>query len=471
MKYIKKENMAGKIKAKGLDIAPDAAILRQHALDHVWIHNRPWDEVSAPGGLLIFAEGKGCRITDIDGKSYLDGFAGLMYKNVGYGRKEIADAAYAQMLKLTSMSGFQTTIPAIQLATKLAEITPGNLSKTFFVCGGSEANEVALRIAKKYQRLSGFGNRYKFIVRWGEYHGATHATMSIGKAPGRAWADYEPLVPGVLRGPQPYCYRCEFNLEYPDCGVRCAKEIERLIELEGPDTIAGFIATSVCQSAGVLVPPPEYWPKVRSICDKHGILLIDDEVVMGFGRTGKMFGIEHWDVVPDIMTVAKGLSSGYLPVGACIATTEVAEKFMGTQKECLSGPITFGGLPACCAAALANIDIIEGEKLVENAAAMGKYFLDKSRVLYQRSIVGDIRGIGLVWDIELVKDRKTKERFKPEDKINFKINAKLREAGFTTRVDPAGGIRFLPPLVFSRNEIDESIAIIDKVISEVESEL
>ena len=459
--------MAAK-KNKGLG-SDEARQLRDKAAENMWLASEPVSAERNSDYVHIFVAAEGCRITDADGRSYIDTFAGLMYKNVGYGRKEIADAAYAQMLELTSPAEVGgATVPAVRLAAKLAQITPGSLSRTFFVSGGSEANETAVKIARQYQRISGFGNRHKIIARTGEYHGYTHLAMGLGRGNGSMWTPFEPFVPGIRHISQPYCYRCPLGLEYPDCGVACAKELERTIEHEDPDLVAAMLTVSISAHTPVAVPPPEYWPMIRSICDKYGVLLIDDEVVCGFGRTGKMFGIEHWGVVPDIMAMAKGISSGYLPLGACTTTSEINKKFEESKTGAFRQVATFGGLPACCAAALANIEIIENEKLVERAASMGEYFSKKVQTLCEHPMVGDIRGLGLLWDIELVKDRKTKERLTREESVN--LTMKLREAGLITRADE-GNIRFIPPLVITRDEIDESIAIMDKVIGKLEKEL
>lgn len=294
-------------------------------------------------------------------------------------------------------------------------------------------------------------------------------TMSLGKKSGTAHAVYEPLVPGIMHVPQPYCYRCPVELQYPDCGLACAKELERVIEFEGPEMVAAVLMTAICQSTAVMSQPPDYFPMIRSICDKYGVLLIDDEVVTGFGRTGKMFAVEHWGVVPDFMTVAKGIISGYLPLGACISKSEVSEKFEGKKdREAFRHTITYGGMPACCAASLVNIEIMEREKLPERAATMGEYFAKQIQTLYEHPIVGDIRGTGLMWAIELVKDKKSKEKLTPEE--DTKIREKLREGGLITSC-MGGAIRFLPPLIITQGEIDESITIMDKVISEFGKEL
>lgn len=441
--------------------------LRDKFAENIWW---PYHTVAAgrsPDQVHIWVSGKGCRVTDVDGRSYLDCHSGHFYKNVGYGRKEIADAAYAEMLELSSPADGDLAVPAIKLAAKLAQITPGSLSRTFFACGGAEANEAAVKMAKQHQRISGFGNRYKVIARMNEYHGFTHLTLAMGRARPLSLGPYEPLVSGIRHVPQPYCYRCPLGLEYPGCDILCAKELEMVILNEDPELVAAMIITAVAHITPVAVPPPEYWPMIKSICDKYGVLLIDDEVICGFGRTGKMFGIEHWGIVPDIMTIAKPFTGGYLPLSACISTSEISKKFEESGAS-FQQFVTFGGLPACCAAALTNIEIIEREKLVERAASMGEYFSKKAQTLYEHPTVGDIRGIGLTWCIELVKDKKTKERLSGNEGANLAM--KFREAGFL--VGARGGIiRFCPPLVITRDEIDEFIAITDRVIGELEKEL
>ena len=447
----------------------DIRELRKKAGEHIWLPYTPIAAHRSPDSMHIFVSADGVRVKDVEGKSYIDAFAGLMYKAVGYGRREIIDAAYAQMLEMTSSPMFDHgTVPGIILAAKLAEITPGNLSRVHYVCGGSEANEVAVKMAKQYQKFAGFGNRYKIIAREGEYHGFTHLTMALGKASRHIYAPFEPLVPGVRHVAHPYCYRCPLGLEYPDCEVRCAKELERTLILEGPESVAAFLTVSVSQETPMAVPPPEYWPTIKSICDKYGVLFIDDEVVCGFGRTGKWFGIENWGVEPDIITVAKAITSGYQPLGAAIASKEISDKFEESQ-DVLRNVTTFGGLPGSCAAGVANLEIFEKENLVERAASLGPYVSDKLQPLSEHPMVGDIRGIVLMWGIELVKDKKTTEPIHPISDV-ASIVSKLRELGLITRADN-GTIRFVPPLVITKDEIDESIAIFDKGIGQLEDEL
>ena len=278
---------------------------------------------------------------------------------------------------------------------------------------------------------------------------------------------FEPLVPGVRHISQPYCYRCPLGLKYPDCGVACAKELETVIEHEGPELVAALVVTAISHITPVTVPPPEYWPMIKAICEKYGVLLIDDEVICGFGRTGKMFAMENWGIVPDIMTMAKSFTGGYLPLSACTCTSEISEKF-DEENSAFQHFSTFGGLPACCAAAQTNIEIIEREKLVEKTAAMGEYFSQQAEALYEHPTVGDIRGDWL----DLVHRAGQGQGDQGAD----------RRQGICEHVEgvPRRGVsprclgrknRVLPPLVITRDEIDQCIAIMDKAIGNMEKEL
>jgi adenosylmethionine-8-amino-7-oxononanoate aminotransferase len=442
--------------------------LRQLAAKHVWLPYTPVAQHGDTDVMQIFVAGDGVRVTDVEGKSYFDAFSGLMYKNVGHGRQEIVDAVHAQLQKMSSAPMFYDgTIPGILLAAKLAEITPGSLSRVHYVSGGSEANEVAIKVAKQYHKLSGSGDRYKIIARQGEYHGFTHMTMALGKSSGY-YSVFEPLTPGVRHIPQPYCYRCPLGLTYPDCGVACARALESTIENEGRDTVAAFLTSSISQQTPVAVPPPEYWPMIRSICDKYGVLLIDDEVVCGFGRTGKWFGIENWDVEPDIMAMAKGITSGYQPLGAVIVSKVISETFEKSE-DVLRSVTTYGGMPGSCAAGLANLTIFEEERLVEKSASMGEYISNRLQPLNQHPMVGDIRGMGMFWGIEIVKNKETREPIHPRKDVN-NLTRKLTDLGLITRSDN-GTIRFMPPLVTTEEEVDEAIGILDEAISQLEAEL
>ncbi|MBF0278637.1 MAG: aspartate aminotransferase family protein [SAR324 cluster bacterium] len=448
--------------------------LRQLTLDHTWVPARPWNVLNGPDGFNIFTEGKGCRITDIHGKTYLDIFSALgNVCSLGYGRKEIADAAYEQMMKLHFMPTHELNIPQIKLSKKLADLTPGSLSMVFYASSGTEAIESAIKIARKYQVLSGKPKKYKMIVGGHRYHGSTYGAMSVGsRKPHFSWEDYEPLLPGVISVPSPYCHRCDLGLKYPDCNIQCAREIERVIEQEGPDTVASFLDVTIATGYSTL-PPPEYWPMVRAICDKYNVLLILDEIMMSLGRTGKWFGFEHWDgFVPDIIVLAKSLANGAVPLGATIVTREVAQKFEGGLREMLNHSYTFLGHPVACAAALVTLEIMEKEKVIENSRAMGTYLFESLSTLRKHRTVGEIRGgLGLDCTVEFVKNQETGEKFSPEENKKFMalLKKKIRQAGFW---GAAGNpLKLLPPLVINKDEIDELVEGLDKVTGEIAREL
>lgn len=442
----------------------------QEARDHLWMHARSWDEMSKPDGVKIFTGGKGTRITDIDGNSYFDLMAGLWLVNVGHGRKEIADAVYEQMQELCYVNTWTyATLPAIKLASKLADLTPGSLGKVFFLNSGSEAVDSATRMAKQYQFLSGFGKRYKIVARRSSYHGSTTGAQSITGGGFLQRKYFEPMVPGVRHVPHPYCYRCQYGLSYPDCDLLCARAVEHELQFEDPETVAAVIGETIAGAPGVIPPPAEYWPTVRSICDKYGVLLIMDEVICGFGRTGRWFACEHYGVVPDIMTTAKGLSSGYLPIAAAIATTEVADKFKGGFAEAFQHGITWGAHPVSCTAALVNLEIMEREKLIERADEMGKHLHNSLETLRSHPTVGDVRCKGLLASVELVKDKKTKEAFEMGGPFNERFSQRLLELGVLTRV--RNYIAIAPPLIVTRSEIDEVVGAIDRALGDTEKEL
>lgn len=447
--------------------------LRQWALDHVWVPLRPWNVMTSPGGFSIFVEGKGCRLTDIHGKTYIDYRSGLgNVTNLGYGRKEIADAAYEQLKKLENRPSHELSIPQIKLAKKLADITPGSLSKVFFGSSGTEAMETSIKIARKYQRLKGSPDKYKIIVGGYRYHGSTYGAMSLGwRLPELAWKDYETGLSGVVHVPSPYCFCCDLNLKYPGCNLQCAKEIERIIRCEEPETVAAFLDVTIATEYST-PPPPEYWPMVRSICDKYGLLLILDEVMIAFGRTGKMFAFEHWNIVPDILAVAKSLTNGAIPIGATIVTKEVGQKFEGGREEMLKHSYTFEGHPVACAAALATLEMMERENVVENSRVMGKYLFERLQSLRKHRIVGEIRGgLGLDSHIEFVKEREAKKPFSPEEnsKLNAMLKGKLREAGLWGMA--SNPLQLKPPLIITQDEIEEMISGLDWVIGEIEKEI
>ena len=355
--------------------------------------------------LTVYESAHGTTVVDADGREYLDAYSALWNVNVGYGRQEIADAVYEQIQKLPYYPHSQINVPATMLAEQLAACLPGDLNHVYFCNSGSEANETAIKIARQYGRQTYPGeNRYKIISRYRGYHGFTYGAMSAtGQA--RRRKAFEPLVPGFPHAHPPYCYRCPLGLDPSSCNIACADEIERIIQWEGPETVIGVIAEPIIGGGGVIVPPDEYFPKLRQICDDYGLLLILDEVITGFGRTGKMFACEHWDVQPDIITLAKGLTSGYLPLGACVASTAVFNTFLGEADENkeFAQVCTYGGHPVACAAGVANLKILQDERLWENSEKVGAHLLAKLETLRDFPIVGDVRGKGLMIAVEFVQ--------------------------------------------------------------------
>ena len=445
--------------------------LQESALEHLWVYLREPSDMAEKGDPAIFVSGEGVHVTDGLGNTSIDGMSGLWLKNVGYGRKEIADAAYEQMLNLTYMPLGTTTEPTIRLAEKISQIAPGDMTRSFFTSGGSEAVETALKLSRAYFKRVGEPNRTKFISRKGSYHGATMGALALGGSHLYPKLDYEPLMPGVFHVPQPLPYRCEFGGETPqECAELCVNAVEEMIKFQDPETIAAVFAEPISSPMGCAVPGDNYWPRLREICDRYGVLLIADEVITGFGRTGKMFATEHWGVVPDMMTVAKGITSGYIPMGGCITRGEISDAFIGSQKASFKHVITFGGHPVAAAAALKNIEIMEEEGMVENAAKQGAYLLDGLNEMKEKyQMIGDVRGLGLFCGLELVADRETKEYFPAEADLANRITQGFAENGLLLR----GGDRMnvAPPLCITSSEVDDLVTIMDKVFDQVSKDL
>lgn len=451
--------------------ASDTEALRQAALQYVWMHNRDWTQMAEEGEPAVMVGGEGVRVTDSEGKSWIDVNGGYNSVNVGYGRTEIAEAAYEQMLKITYFPVGTTTPPTIKLAEKLAQIAPGSLSRVWPVSGGSEANETALKITRAYHKRRGEPGRYKVISRKGSYHGFTGGVLWHGNNANVPRFDFEPEYPGVVHAPQPNPYHCEMGGQTPsECAIRCAQAVEDLIKFHDPSTVAAVIAEPVAMPQGAVVPGDEYWPMLREICDRYGVILIADEVICGFGRTGKMFGVEHTGIVPDIMTVAKGILSSYLPLAATIVKSEIADAFVG-EGNIFTHTLTFGGHPVTAAAALKNIEIIETENMVQNSADVGAYFKEQCEGLMEdHSVIGDVRGRGMLVAMELVSDRETRAKFPPETKIAARLNEKFKKHGLVLRV-PNEIINMGPPLCITREEVDEIVHALDLSLWELEGDL
>ena len=408
--------------------------------------------------------GDGLYIYDDEGNEYLDTFASLLTTLCGHGRLEVVDAVRKQMEKLAYFPGGQDVLiePAVRLAAKLAEIVPGRLSVSFLVNDGSEANEAAIKLARSYHWAKGEKNRYKVLFRRGSYHGATLGALSATGLAGTR-EPYEPLLPGFTHAMPANCYRCELGLDPRTCALACLKNLESILEWEGARSVAAVIMDPIPGSnTGFPLPPDGYLQGVRELCDRHGVLLIFDEIQTGFGRTGKMFACENWDVTPDILTVAKGFSGGYLPIGAAVATEEIAETIQkaGTGFRHIH---TFSGHAAACAAAVAHIEIIQNENLVARAADLGVYLQEKLNELYRYPVVGNVRGLGTLWAVELVGNRESREALNPSGQAGSFIADFCRKAGMILRNN--GDILVLAPaLVMAVEQADRMLNLLHDAI-------
>jgi taurine--2-oxoglutarate transaminase len=373
----------------------------------------------------------------------------------------VVKAICEQAQILTSFAPSMSNQPRALLAKMLADITPGDLSRSFISLGGTEANEAAIKICHQ------FTGRRKMLARYRSYHGGTATSMSLSSGDARSWAQ---VLGGteLISVPQPYCYRCMFGQTYPSCDLRCVKYIDEVVELEGgSEKVAGIICEPVTGANGIIVPPPDYFPELRRICDKWEILLIADEVMSGFGRTGKWFAMDHWNVVPDIMTMAKGMTCGYLPLGATIVREKIGNHF---KNNFFSHGATYAGHALGCATALSVIPIYQEDDLIKKSAELGKYLLEKAMALKEKHpCVGDVRGLGLFVGLELVKNKKTREplthvdaKIRPGSNPKLKVAKKLAELGMMAMAaNPVNVIAMAPPLIISKGEIDEGIAIMD----------
>ncbi len=440
-------------------------------LEHLWIHTQQVDDLKGDDEYVVVDSGEGIYLTDIKGRRYIDAMSGLWVVAVGHGRKELAEVAARQIERLTFANPFAyATPPAVDLASKIAELSPPSIRKAFFVNSGSEAVDTAIRMAKQWHYNRGEGKRFKVISRIGSYHGISQGALSVNSAQYANRTPFEPLVPGAVRVPNIHCERCPYEKTYPECDTFCARVIEDQILAEKPETVAALIAEPISTANGSFVPVPEYWRTLRAICDKYDIVLIADEVINGFGRTGEWFGIQNFDVEPDLMTVAKQISSGYAPIAAVLASDKIADGFLGDKTKAFSGGITFGAHPVSCAVALANIEIIERERLVENAKKTGEYLGEQLRELQSRHrIVSATRGIGLMHILEMQRNPEAREEFREEDEVNARVGRLMRQEGLLARA--GASIQVAPPLIANREEIDMIVDALDRVVGGLEEEL
>ena len=448
---------------------------QQAAKDHLWMHftrHSTYDTHQVP----TIVRGDGAYIWDSTGKKYLDGLAGLFVVQAGHGRTELAEAAAKQAAELAFFPLWSYAHPsAIDLAARVASYAPGDLNRVFFTTGGGEAVESAWKLAKQYFKLTGKPTKHKVISRAIAYHGTPQGALSITGLPGMK-APFEPLVPSTFRVPNTNLYRAEETsyLGDPDnaeqFGRWCADRIAEAIEFEGPETVAAVFLEPVQNSGGCFPPPPGYFQRVREICDEYDVLLVSDEVICAFGRLGHMFAAERYGYQPDIITCAKGLTSGYSPLGAMIATDRLFEPFSKGETSFAHG-YTFGGHPVSTAVAMTNLDIFEREQLNEHVLATEGDLRATLEKLNDLPIVGDVRGDGYFYGIELVKDKATKETFnaaESERLLRGFLSGALFEAGLYCRADDRGDpvVQLAPPLICDQSHFDEIESTLRSVLTE-----
>ena len=452
--------------------------LQQSAKDHLWMHFTRHSTYDGPAGhdVPLIVRGEGAYIFDSSGKRYLDGLAGLFVNQLGHGRTDLVEAAARQAGDLAFFPLWSYAHPtAIELADKVASYAPGDLNRVFFTSGGGEAVESAWKLAKQYFKLTGKPMKHKVISRAIAYHGTTQGALSITGLPGLK-APFEPLVPSTFRVPNTNFYRAPIHEDDPEaCGRWAADQVEVAILNEGADTVAAVFLEPVQNAGGCFPPPPGYFQRVREICDKYDVLLVSDEVICAFGRLGTMFGAEKFGYQPDIITCAKGITSGYAPLGAMIASDKLFEPFASGDTMFAHG-YTFGGHPVSTAVALANLKAFEDEGVLEHVRANEEAFrltLDK---LSSLPIVGDVRGAGYFYGIELVKDKATKETFDDDESerlLRGFLSKALYDAGLYCRADDRGDpvIQLSPPLICDQSHFDEIHQVLDSVLTEASDHL
>jgi len=450
----------------------DVAELRRLDLAHHLPAQSDYRLQEALGGSRIITRADGCYIFDGDNTKILDGMAGLWCVNVGYGRKELADAAYEQMLELPYYNTFfkTATPPPVMLAAKIAEKMGGHLSHVFFNSSGSEANDTVFRLVRHYWTLKGQPQRQIFISRWNAYHGSTVAGASLG---GMTYMHVQGNlpVPGVEHVMQPYSFNDGFGEDPDGFADRAVQAIEDRILAVGPENVAAFIGEPVQGAGGVIIPPQSYWPKVEALCRKYGILLVCDEVICGFGRLGHWFGHQHYGIKPDIIAMAKGLSSGYLPISAVGVADFIVDELKAHDGDFVHG-FTYSGHPTACAVALKNIEIMERENLIERTRVdTGPYIAKAMATLNNHPLVGEVRTLGLIGAIEIVSKKGTNQRFGGAEGTAGPI---VRDACIANGLMVRGirdSIVFCPPLIISHGEIDQMVAIIAQSLDGVQTTL
>lgn len=427
----------------------------------------------------LAVRGEGVWVWDDQGRKYLDGCAGANVTGIGHGVKEVADAMAerAREIAYVPPHHFLHRTP-LEFAERLLSKVPKEYTRVMLLSGGSEAMENAFKIARQYHVLTGNGSKYRIVSRWQSFHGNTLSADAAGGHTGRR-SLYTPMLMNVPHIVPACCYRCSFDLSYPGCGIKCAQDLERVAVQEGPEYLSAFTAETIAgAAAGAVTPVPEYYPLVREICDRYNVLWIADEVMTGVGRTGTFLAVEQWGVVPDLVVLAKGLSSGYTPLSAILIHERVFKAFKKTRSPFIGGH-TYNAHPVTAGAGLSVLEYLEKHRIVEKVGSKGRLIAEGlGSVAEKRSLVGDVRGMGLMWGMEFVKDKKTKEPFNPVQKVSARVTFKAMERGLL--VYPVSGcadgkrgdgILICPPLVINNDEIGTLVRRLDETLGALESEL
>ncbi|MFE7423480.1 aspartate aminotransferase family protein [Rhodococcus sp. NPDC057529] len=457
-------------------MTPDNHVdLQPAARDNLWMHFTR-QGAFATSDVPIITRGEGAYVWDAQGRRYLDALSGLYVTQIGHGRRELGEAAAKQMAELEFFPIWTFAHPrAIELAERLASFAPGDLNRVFFTSGGGEAVESAWKLAKQYYKMTGRPNKHKVISRRISYHGTTQGALSITGMPAYK-SVFEPLVPSTVHVPNTNFYRAPEHGDDPVAfGRWAAAQIEDAIIAEGPDSVAAVFLEPVQNAGGCFTPPPGYFQLVREICDRHDVLLVSDEVICGFGRLGEWFGAIKYGFQPDIITCAKGLTSGYAPMGAMIASDRLMEPFLEGNNTFLHG-YTFGGHPVCAAVAMANLDIFEREGILDHVRQNEGPFRDTMNKLSDLDIVGDVRGAGYFLALELVKDKSTKETFNDDEAerlLRGFLSKELYDSGIYCRTDDRGDpiVQLSPPLICDQSHFDEIEFILRDVLTRAQKML
>jgi adenosylmethionine-8-amino-7-oxononanoate aminotransferase len=410
---------------------------------------------------IVFARGEGAILTDVLGNDYIDGLSSLWNVAVGHGRKELAEVAAKQMSELAFANGYSgySNVPAIELAERLVNLSYSNMDAVFFANSGSEANEVAFKLARFYWFLKGQMEKVKIITRRQAYHGGTLATTAATGLPA-FWRGFGPLDPTFIRASD--------NHPFTSCTAECAMGIEETILREGADTVAAVLAEPVQGAGGVIPPGADYFPKLREVCDKHNVLLISDEVITGFGRTGRWFALRHWNVQPDIVTFAKAVTSAYIPLSGAIISKEIHDSILASEGDRFMHGFTNSAHPAACAVGLRNLQIFDDENLVENAASLGEHLHSGLRTLLDEDGVGDVRGLGFIAGVQLVEDKDSMKPFSLELNVGPRLVQACKERGLISR-NLADNYLLAPPLVTTPEQVDQIVDILRDSIRETVS--